>query len=302
MILLILAAGLGTRFKGGIKQLTPIGPNGELIIEYSIYDAIKAGCSKVIFIIRKDLEPTFRALIGDKMQKYVKVEYCFQDIKKLPGNITCDTERTKPWGTVHAVLSASELIDEPFVIINADDYYGKSIYKSLFGFLGADHSEREMCMGGFVLKNTLSSTGKVTRGICETDANGKLLSVTETYKLYRNEHGKIIGERDDLPFTADENSIVSMNIWGCTPNIIKAFENHFSDFLSESIEHGTIDTAEYALPMAIDHIIKKDNFCVKVIPTYDKWLGITQAEDCKYVRQSFIDKVRSGEYSSPLFT
>lgn len=301
MTLLILAAGLGTRFKGGIKQLTPIGPNGELIIEYSIYDAIKAGCSKVVFIIRKDIEATFRELIGDKIQKYVKVEYCFQDIKKLPTNISCDTERTKPWGTVHAVLAAAESIDEPFVIINADDYYGQSTYKKLFDFLALNCSEREMCMGGFVLKNTLSSSGTVTRGICETDAVGKLLSVTETYKLYRNKCGEIIGERNNMPYTADENSIVSMNMWGCTPHVIKAFEKHFSDFLSASIEHGTISSAEYALPMAIDNMIKYDNFSVNVIPTNDTWLGITQAEDCEYVRHCFADMVKSGEYPSPLF-
>lgn len=301
MTLLILAAGLGTRFKGGIKQLTPIGPKGELIIEYSIYDAIKAGCSKVVFIIRKDIEASFRELIGNKLEKYVKVEYCFQDIKKLPDNIRCDTERTKPWGTVHAVLAAAESINEPFVIINADDYYGKNTYSSLFDFLASNKSENELCMGGFILKNTLSSSGTVTRGICETDANGKLLSVTETYKLYKNTNGEIVGERNGIPYTADADSIVSMNMWGCTPNVLKAFEKHFLNFLSESIKHGTIASAEYALPMAIDNMIKQDNFSVNVIPTNDTWLGITQTEDCEYVRQCFNDMIQSGEYPSPLF-
>lgn len=298
--LVILAAGLGTRFKGGIKQLSPVGPCGELIIEYSVFDAIKAGCNKVIFIIRREIEQAVRETVGARLEKYVSVEYCFQDLCDIPfsGDIS---GRIKPWGTVHAVLAARKLISEPFVIINADDYYGRDSFEKLFGALSENNDPHQLYMSGFILKNTLSDSGTVTRGICSTDDRGELVSVTETYKLSRNRNGNIIGERDGVPFTADPSSIVSMNIWGCTPETIDAFEDNFRQFLIKAQAEGSILTAEYPLPMAIDTMIKSGKYRVKVIPTDGVWLGITRSEDCEGVCESIHRKVLDGEYVSPIF-
>ena len=298
--LVILAAGLGTRFKGGIKQLFPVGPSGELIIEYSVFDAVRAGCDKVIFIIRRDIEQAVRDAVGSRLEKYVRVEYCFQELSDIP----CSADisgRTKPWGTVQAVLSARKLISDPFVIINADDYYGSDAFEKLFGALSEDHDPHQLYMGGFILKNTLSSAGTVTRGICRTDDSNMLISVTETYKLSMDSSGTVTGEQDGRPYTADPESIVSMNMWGCAPQVIGAFEDNFRKFLINAGSEGTLLTAEYALPMAVDNMIKSGCYSVRVIPTNGIWLGITRSEDCKAVCESFRRKVRDGEYISPLF-
>lgn len=300
--LVILAAGLGTRFKDGIKQLTPVGANGELLMEYSVYDAISAGFDEVIFIIRRDIEQQFKELIGDRISKKVKVSYCFQDINDLPEGFTVPEGRTKPWGTVHAVLAASKLINQPFLIINADDYYGKDAYKSIFDFITSpERKHGEQCMGGFILKNTLSSTGTVTRGICSADDNHKLTSVTETYKTSRHDDGIVRGEQNGTVTEVSEDSIASMNMWGCGEEIIPMLKKCFEGFLKNALSENRLDTAEYALPLAMDELIKNNSISVEVLKTHDKWYGMTHKEDCPEIIAAFADMVKDGQYPSPLF-
>lgn len=300
--LVVLAAGLGTRFKGGIKQLTPVGAAGELLMEYSVYDAVRAGFDKVIFIIRRDIEEQFKDMIGRKISGSVKVEYCFQDMSSLPGGFSSPEDRTKPWGTVHAVLAAKELINEPFLIINADDYYGRDAFKSIYDFL-TDPSRKpnEHCMGGFILKNTLSATGTVTRGVCAADNTGRLTSVTETYKLARQSDGIIRGEQNGTETVIGEDSIVSMNMWGCGAEIVPQLEKCFEDFLAAAFAENTACTAEFALPLAVDKLIQNGDISVKVLPTHDKWYGMTHKEDCPEIIAAFDDMTQKGLYPSPLF-
>lgn len=299
--LLVLAAGLGTRFKGGIKQLTPVGANSELLMEYSVYDAVQAGFDRVIFIIREDIEEQFRELIGDKIARHVKVEYCIQRMSDIPEEFLPLADRVKPWGTVHAVLAAKELIDEPFLIVNADDYYGAGAYKDIFDFLtDPGRKPSAHCMGGFILKNTISTVGTVTRGICRAE-NGILSSVTETYKISRGDDGIIRGDRNGDRVELDENSIVSMNMWGFGEEIMPQLENGFRKFLSAAQKAGTAASAEYALPTAADELIRNGEISVEVIPTHDKWYGMTQIEDCPEIIEAFRQMTEDGLYPSPLF-
>ena len=300
--LVILAAGLGTRFKGGIKQLTPVGMSGELLIEYSVFDALKAGFDKVIFIIRRDIEKDIKEMLGDKLSKYCDVEYCFQQPLDIPSGIAYPEGRTKPWGTVHAVLAARELINEPFVIINADDYYGKTSYKALFDYITAPkRNAGEQCMGGFILGNTLSDNGTVTRGVCSSDKDNMLSSVTETYKLSKQPDGNIVGIQNGESVIIPEDSIVSMNLWGCTPEIIPMLETEFSGFLSRASENGDISSAEFALPTAFDSLLRNKSITVRIIPTTERWYGMTLSEDSEAVRAAFAEMTANGDYSSPLF-
>lgn len=299
--LLVLAAGLGTRFKGGIKQLTSVGYSGELLMEYSVYDAVQAGFDRAVFVIRKDIEQLFRDKIGNKISKYIKVEYCFQDINDLPCGFSCPDGRSKPWGTVHAVLSAKDLLTEPFLIINADDYYGKDSYRSIFDFLTSEKNSSAICMGGFVLENTLSPTGTVTRGICTANEQGFLSSVMETYKLSRSSDGKICGEKNGKSAEIDGSSIVSMNMWGCSRAVTVGLSECFRSFLERSSANGTMSTAEYALPSAFDELIRNGDISVKVLPTKDKWYGMTYMDDLPKVRAAFAEMVSAGKYPADLF-
>lgn len=301
--LLILAAGLGTRFKGGIKQLTPVGRSGELLMEYSVYDAISAGFDKVIFVIRRDIEGQLRHALGDRLSKHISVEYCFQDTELPEGIGLPEIKRGKPWGTVHAVLSAKNAIgNSPFLIVNSDDYYGEEAYKSIYDFLTSpERNYNEQCMGGFVLKNTLSSSGTVNRGICTEDRSGRLVSVTETYKIARREDGNIVGERGGSPIVVPEDSIVSMNMWGFDPSMLCKLEGFFRNFLESSQAGGTLETAECILPMAVDELIKSGDISVKVLPTCDKWFGMTYKEDLGSVSEEFRLMSEDGRYPLPLF-
>lgn len=300
--LLVLAAGLGTRFKGGIKQLTPVGENGELLMEYSAADAAAAGADRVIFIIRRDIREQFDFLIGSRLSKYMKVECCYQDINALPCGFSCPEGRTKPWGTVHAVLSAKELIDGPFIVINADDYYGRQAYADICGFLtDPERKKGEQCMGGFVLGNTLSSAGAVTRGICSSDESGMLSSVEETYLVSRGTDGGISGERNGKRIALCEDSIASMNMWGFGKEIMPMLEEHFAGFLRNMSVGADRECAEMALPFAVDRLIRNGDISVKIIPTGDRWYGMTHSEDIAEIKEAFSDMIRKGVYPSPLF-
>ncbi len=300
--ILVLAAGLGSRFEGGIKQLTPVGAAGELLMEYSVYDAAKAGFDKIIFVLRSDIVEQFKELIGNKLSRHIRVEYCVQDMKSLPEGYTCPEDRTKPWGTVHAVLAAKELINEPFLIINADDYYGKAAFSDIYSYLTADgRKASEQCMGGFILGNTLSNTGTVTRGVCAADEKGLLTAVTETYKLSRKDNGKITGEQHSKETQVPGESVVSMNMWGFTAETVPMLEKTFENFLASAQSEGKLSTAEYALPMAVDSLIKSGDISVKILPTEDRWYGVTYAHDCNEVIEAFKAMTEKGDYPVPLF-
>lgn len=304
--LVIMAAGIGSRFGGGIKQLTPVGPGGEIIMDYSIYDAREAGFDEVIFIIRKDLEKDFKEIIGDRIEKILPVKYAFQELDDLPEGFEKPEERTKPWGTGQAVLAIKGLVDNPFVVINADDYYGKEAFVKLHDYLLAhmdaagQKDPYEISMAGFILKNTLSENGGVTRGVCQTDESGTLKNVKETGEIqYRD--GKLMGVDDDKnPVELNEDSYVSMNMWGLYPCFLEELETGFQEFLS-NIKEGDIK-AEYLLPRIIDKMLKEGRAEVSVLETRDKWFGVTYQEDKQSVMDSIHDLVKKGVYKEKLFS
>ena len=297
--LLVLAAGLGSRFSGGIKQLTPVGKNGELLMEYSAYDAAKAGFDKAIYIIRRDIEEQFCELVDRRISKIMPTEYCFQDMDDLPKGFTVPDGRTKPWGTVQAVLAARKFINEPFLIVNADDYYGRNAYESAYKYLTDVRMPYDQCMCGFVLENTLSDNGTVTRGVCQSNESGILTRVTETYKVSRHE-GVVDGYVDGERVILDPKSLVSMNMWGFDDSILPKFERLFTQFLTKIHESGDEMTQEYALPMAADSLIHAGEINIKVLPTHDRWYGMTLKEDTNEVRNAFAKMISDGIYPDTL--
>lgn len=298
--LVIMAAGLGSRFKGGIKQLAPIGPSGEVIMDYAIYDAVKAGFNKVVFVIRKDIEQAFKEIIGDRIAKQVKVEYVFQDLNDLPEGYTCPAERSKPWGTTQAVLAAKNVVNEPFAIINADDCYGYEAFDKFAKFLsniGDNDSEPiKMCMAGFILKNTLSENGTVKRGIASVDENNLLTAVNETFGLERKSDGNVHDEKDNI---VDENSYVSMNMWGCHPKFMGMLEGKFKEFLEKE---RTVEGSEALLPLHVDELIKAGKITVEVLESRDKWFGVTHSEDKPGVVAAIRQQCENGVYPMKLWS
>ena len=302
--LVIMAAGIGSRFGKGIKQLAKVGPSGEIIMDYSIHDALEAGFNKVVFIIRKDIEEEFREVIGNRIEKITQVEYVYQDIQDLPEGFTCPAERTKPWGTGHAVLAAKKVIKESFVVINADDYYGKEAFVKIHEYLTADREKTDkmdICMAGFILENTLSDNGGVTRGICALDEQKKLVGITETYNIQKTENGPAAVDEETGEKTAlDEKTLVSMNMWGLTPEFLEVLEKGFRKFLAE-IKPGELKK-EYLLPSVVDSMIKEGTAQVSVLKTHDTWFGVTYQEDKEKVMESFKELVRKGIYKEQLFS
>ena len=293
--LLIMAAGIGSRFGGGIKQLEPVDEQGHIIMDYSIHDAIEAGFNKVIFIIRKDIEEEFREVIGSRIsaicaEHNVTVDYAFQDINDIPGELP--EGRTKPWGTGQAVLAAKDLITTPFIVINADDYYGKEGFKAVHNYLVEGGKS---CMAGFVLKNTLSDNGGVTRGICKMDADHNLTEVVETKNIVKTADG---AEADGVKL--DTESLVSMNMWGLTPDFLQTLEKGFADFFKAEVPANPLK-AEYLIPIYIGELLKKDQMSVKVLRTNDTWYGMTYHEDVAAVKESFRQMLAEGVYKEDLF-
>ena len=302
--LVIMAAGIGSRFGKGIKQLAKVGPSGEIIMDYSIHDALDAGFNKVVFIIRKDIEEEFKQVIGNRIEKITQVEYVYQDIQDLPEGFTCPKERTKPWGTGHAVLATKKVINEPFVVINADDYYGKEAFKLIHDFLVSDHAEKaekqyDFCMAGFILGNTLSDNGAVTRGICVVDENEHLIGVNETGGIVKTATGAACDDKDGNQTACDPASHVSMNMWGFTPDFLDELESGFRTFLSEQKE-GDIKS-EYLLPTIVDQLIKSGRANVSVLETTDKWFGVTYKEDKPVVVESIKKLIAEGKYPEKLY-
>jgi len=298
--LVIMAAGIGSRFGGGVKQLTPVGPDGEIIIDYSIHDAIEAGFNKIVFIIRKDIEADFREVIGDRIEKIceahgVETAYAFQSLTDIPG--TLPRGRTKPWGTGQAVLAAKDCIGMPFMVINADDYYGKEAYVNVHEWLCDNYdSVNDYCMAGFILKNTLSDNGGVTRGVCSVDENMYLTYVDETKEIVKTENGAESKGR-----FIDPESYVSMNMWGLTPAFLKTLEENFVTFFERDVEKNPLKE-EYLLPILIGELLEKKEVTVKVLPTNDKWFGVTYKEDKDAVIESFKTLTENGVYSKDSFS
>ena len=297
--LLIMAAGLGSRY-GGNKQIDRIGPNGEILLEYSLYDALSAGFDKVIFVIRRSMDETFRAMIGDKIAQKVEVHYAYQEYDSLPGGFVPPEGRTKPYGTVHAVLAAKELIHEPFAVINADDYYGKDAFQAMAESLRRLQGQTNAAsMVAYYLRNTVSENGHVTRGVCETDSAGRLVKVTETYKIKPFADGTIRDlETDPAGRILDPNALVSMNFWGFTPWLLEAGERNLTAFLRS--DSGDPMKKEYALPTLVDNLMHRDGLTVEVLSTHAVWFGVTYREDKAYVAGELKKLHDSGAYPEKL--
>ena len=298
--LVIMAAGIGSRFGGGIKQLESVGPNGEIIMDYSIYDALEAGFNKLVFIIRKDIEEDFRNIIGNRIEaicakRGVQVAYAFQSLQDVPEGVTVPSERIKPWGTGQAVLCAGGVIDCPFAVINADDYYGKEAYVKLHDYLSREQAPNAYAMAGFVLKNTLSENGGVTRGVCQVDGQGYLTDVVETKNIVKTPDGaQSDGE------ALDPNSYVSMNMWALQPEFVQMLDRGFREFFSTAAKENPLK-AEYLLPIYIGQLLREKQVTVKVLQTNEKWFGVTYREDKPAVVESFQRLIDAGVYATPLF-
>lgn len=300
--LVIMAAGMGSRFGGGIKQLEHVGPSGEIIMDYSIYDAREAGFDKVVFIIRRDLEEAFKEIIGNRIEKEIDVEYVYQELEDLPAGVVCPQGRKKPWGTGHAVLSCLGTVKEPFMVINADDYYGKEAFKKIHDFLcdaAENKTQYQYCMAGFVLGNTLSDNGIVTRGTCDVDANGILRHVEETYAIERKGNIAIGKNGAGEPVEVSLNSPVSMNMWGFTPDFLESLQTDFIDFIKNLGDNPL--KAEHLLPDVVGRMVTEGRATVEVLPTNDKWFGVTYKEDKEIVVNSLLALVEQGKYPRSLF-
>lgn len=309
--LLIMAAGIGSRFGGGIKQLEPVGLHDEVIIDYSIHDAIEAGFNKIIFVIRKDIEEDFQERIGKRAEalcksRGVEVAYAFQNLQDVPGVVP--EGRTKPWGTGQAVLAAKALIHEPFAVINADDYYGKEAFRQLHDWLILDHADQAIAMAGFILKNTLSDNGGVTRGVCKVeDGHTHIVDVVETSNIIKtvDADGKIGAEVEGTAL--DPDSYVSMNFWGfpakegCRPAYLEVLEKGFQAFFENEVRNNPLK-AEYLLPTHIGGLLRERKCSVKVLETTDKWFGVTYKEDKEAVVQSFRKLIEDGVYQEELYS
>ena len=302
--LVIMAAGIGSRFGGGIKQLAPVGPGGEIIMDYSIHDALEAGFNKIVFIIRQDLEKDFKEIIGSRIEKIAPVEYAYQELDDLPEGFTVPEDRKKPWGTGQAVLTVKGLVKGPFLVINADDYYGKEGFRLIHDYMVQEMKEDgdvyDICMGAFVLANTLSDNGAVTRGVCRVRGEGILENVTETYEIRMTPEGLKAQDEAGNPVSLEPGQPVSMNMWGLPEHFLDELEKGFPEFLN-SLSDGDIKS-EYLLPKIIDKLVQSGRARVKVLNTPDKWFGVTYKEDKQAVVDAIRELIRQGVYKEKLFS
>lgn len=301
--LVIMAAGIGSRFGGGIKQLEPVGLHGEIIMDYSIHDAIAAGFNKIVFIIRKDIKEAFQEIIGNRMEMLcqrlgVETAYAYQELSDLPEGHTLPADRMKPWGTGQAVLACRKLLKEPFVVINADDYYGKEAFVRMYDFLQKNRREETLyhfVMAGFILKNTLSENGGVTRGVCQVDETGYLLNIDETPNIQKTKNGVESNGRRINP-----ELYVSMNMWGFTAEFIGLLEEGFLEFLEDkNVDH---TKEEFLIPIYMDKLLREKKVTVRVLETQDKWFGVTYKEDKEDVSRAFRELISCGVYREALFS
>ena len=296
--LLVLAAGMGSRY-GGLKQVDQLGPNGETIIDYSIFDAIEAGFGKIVFVIKKAIEEDFKAVIGAKYETRIPVEYVFQELDKLPPGMTVHPERVKPYGTAHAILMGKDVVKEPFAVINGDDFYGKAAFKTMADFLNTLSCDATTyAMVGYELEKTLSENGFVSRGVCVTDAQNQLIEVVERTKIQK-EDGKIVTPLENgIVLTLEAHTPVSMNFWGFTPALFAPLENLFKDFMTANADK---PTAEFYIPSVITHLIETKKASVKVLHSDAAWFGVTYQEDRPGVVEKLHAMVQNRIYPSPLF-
>lgn len=286
--LVVMAAGMGSRF-GGLKQIEPIGKNNEVLLDFSVYDAVKAGFTKVVFVIKHAIEKDFKAIIGKRIEKMVKVEYVFQENDVLPKGFVCPEDRVKPWGTAHAILCCKDVVKEPFAVVNADDFYGRSAFKKIADFLKQE--TKDYCMVGFRLVNTLTENGYVSRGVCEIKDN-KLSSVTERTKIVDCKYTEDDGE-SWTPMSPD--TVVSMNLWGFMPDIFGYIEDGFKEFLTQNIN---VPKSEYYLPSVVSSLIENGEKQVEVLIAEDKWYGVTYKEDKQNVVDAIGAMVDAGMYEN----
>lgn len=297
--LVFMAAGFGSRF-GGIKQIQPIGPNGEVLMDYAAHDAIAAGFDRIIFIIRRDIEKDFRDCVGRRIEKKCAVEYAFQDISDLPQGYSVPEGRKKPWGTGHALLACRNMISGPFCPLNADDFYGRQAFRDIYKYITSsdrDPGKLDLCMAGFILENTLSESGTVTRGVCESDADGRLLKIHETRGIFRRGN-TVFADGEHGTVMLNGASPVSMNIWGMPAAFIDYLEEGFPRFL-DGVPAGNI-TAEYLIPDIVGNMVKRGDGCVRVLPTEDKWFGMTYQQDIEQTRRRISELIGDGVYPEKL--
>lgn len=299
--LVILAAGIGSRYGAGVKQLAKMDEYGHTIMDYSIYDAKKAGFDKVVFIIREEIEKDFKEILGKRIEKVIDVEYAFQK-NELPQGFTVPKERKKPWGTVPAILSAKEFINEPFLIINADDYYGREVFELMYKYLNnpenLNKNEIQIAMAGYKLKNTLSDNGAVNRGVCLENENHELISIKETHGI-ENKDGKILSKENHPVDFLNLESLVSMNVWASFPEFVEISEKYFEKYLEKNKDD--LMSAEYILADMVEELLEDKKAKVKVIPTDDEWIGITYKEDLKPAQEEFEKMFEKGIYSPNLW-
>lgn len=288
-VLIVMAAGMGSRY-GGLKQMDPVGSAGELIIDFSLYDAVMAGFKKVIFIIKKEMEEDFRALIDNRAGRFIEVDYAFQDLSDLPTGYSVPEGRVKPWGTSHAVLSCRGKVSGPFAVINADDYYGSGAFHSMYEFLEKAEDGDQYCysMIGYQLENTLTEHGHVARGVCETTGDGYLKGITERTKImWRNGEIQFTENEEDWESVAP-GTTVSMNFWGFTPSMMKEIEARFPAFLDKALAENPLK-GEFLLPLTVDQLLKDNKATIKILPSKDRWFGVTYKED----RESVVNALQS---------
>jgi len=297
--LVVMAAGLGSRY-GGLKQMESVTEENEIILDFAVYDAMKAGFKDVIFIIKPEMEEIFKERVMRRMEKYLNVSYVFQESTQLPEGYSVPEGRTKPWGTCHAVLACGELLDVPFAVINADDYYGADAFKKIYDFLATDNGKNNYCMAGYYIENTLSEQGTVTRGICTTDENDMLITIRETREI--GWCGDFITYPDEAgnPVQVPKGTRVSMNFWGFKPSMVSAMKDNFPAFLNAAIAENPL-TAEYLLPVEVGAMLDNDEITVKVLNAADKWYGVTYKEDKVLVTAAFRRMKEEGKYPKKLW-
>lgn len=300
-ILLIMAAGMGSRY-GGLKQMDPVGPGGEVILDYSIFDAKRAGFKRVIFLIKHEIEEDFKRIVGSRIEKHMDVSYAFQQLDKIPAPFTVPEGRVKPWGTGHAVLCCKELIDAPFVVINADDYYGVSAFQTAYDTLMQlqDDDKKRYMMVGYQLHKTLTDNGHVARGVCTLDENGKLVNVCERTHIIKTCDGALFTEDGQTYHMLPEDTLVSMNMWGFTPSMVEELEKGFPAFLENAIANNPMK-GEYFLPTVVGSLLSADKATVQVLPSRDKWYGVTYQEDKPVVMGALRKMAEDGLYPVPMW-
>lgn len=299
MTLVIMAAGMGSRF-GGLKQVEPVGPNGEFILDYSVYDAIKAGYDKVVFIIKEENYELFRDTVGKRIESKIKVEYAFQRLEDVPEYVKIPESKLKPWGTSHAILSAKDYVTEPFTVINADDFYGFDPYKKIKEYYDSNQKENEYVMIGYSAANTLTENGAVKRGVCKKDANDYLTNLVES--SVKEENGIITATPLDnkiSPFKIEKDTLVSMNVWGFNPSVFGYLESQMNDFFKEN--ENNLETCEFLLPDSIFKRIEEEKITVRVLPTNEKWFGITYKDDKENLVNSINKMIDEGKYPKNLW-